>query len=168
MTFLKILGAGLIIASGGFLGFLKFSELKNHTRVLESLYACLGIVKNEIEQRQTSLPNAFSALEREKPECVGSFFFSVSQSIATGEPLQTAWGGQVEALPLNEEEKRALLPLGEVLGRFEARRQGREIEFARQSLAAYIDASKKREQQTGKNSLGLGVSVGAMIAIILM
>ena|GEM_PF-1324799 len=167
MTALKILGFVLVAASGGFFGYLKAEEIKNHTRILEALHAALGFIKNEIAFRQAPLPRVFSALSGDSATAVGQFFGNLAQTIEQ-EPFFDAWLGAVKKLPLKPDEQGALFPLGEVLGKYDAQKQGAEIEHAREAVLEYIERSKSREAQTGKNLAGLGLSLGATLAVILM
>ena len=167
MMLLKILGFVLVTASGGIFGYLKATEMKNHTRILEALHAALGFIKNEIAFRQAPLPRVFLELSGEKPVCVGRLFKNLAQKIEEM-PFLEVWRAEIEALPILPEEKNALYPLGEVLGKYDAQKQCAEIDLVRAAFLENIAKSKSREAQKGKNLAGLGLSLGATLAVILM
>jgi len=165
---IKLIGAALIVFSGGFFGYIKLAEMRSHTRILDAFALSLDVIKNEICERQTALPKIFETLSTKKPEALGDFYAKCSEAINNGELLHEVWSRQVLLLPLSENEKSALMPLSDVLGKFDPARQAASLLIARQSLEAHILQSKEKENRSGKNLLGLGISMGAMVAIILM
>ena len=85
------------------------------------------------------------------------------------EPFSVAWRRLVGELEkLTPEGRAALLPLGEVLGRYEARGQREAIAQARSALERERARAEGEKLRMGRVYQALGLSGGAFLVILLL
>lgn len=166
MSAAKLVGALLLTAAGALLGFERSARVKRRVSLLTALCAALGVMAEEISMLRTPLPELFARLAGRGPEETRSFFTSLCTD--GGEMLSGRWSACVNALPLGAEEREALHALGMSLGRYDARSQCAQIEYVLSQLRR--EAERARCERDGKAGtyLGLGLSLGAMAAVILL
>ena len=85
------------------------------------------------------------------------------------EPFPDAWRRLVTELEgLTPEGRAALLPLGEVLGRYEAQGQREAIAQARAALDRERERAEGEKLRMGRVYQALGLSGGAFLVILLL
>ena len=85
------------------------------------------------------------------------------------EPFPDAWRRLVAELEgLTPEGRAALLPLGEVLGRYEAQGQREAIAQARSALDRERERAEGEKLRMGRVYQALGLSGGAFLVILLL
>lgn len=89
--------------------------------------------------------------------------------LAQEERLELAWCGAVEesAFPLTVEEKRTILSLGTVLGRYDAQEQRQALYAARQRLEVQIVRAEEEKVRLGRMWSVLGISAGVLAVVLL-
>ena len=157
---LRLLGGALLALGGGLLGQTRLSELQRQRDALRALSAALGRLAAELELLQSPLGAAFSRLT----DC--PFFRQVAAGFLS-RPLETLWRETAAAQPLPEEARRALAPLGAILGRADAARQSAEIGLVRQRLTAAADELEREIAARGRRLPLLGAALGAIVAAVL-
>ena len=166
MTIAKVGGALLVTAAGAAAGLGKKYELRRRAAILSALVEALGLMEQEVATLQTPLPELFHALARDGPEETRAFFAAVAKK--TGQvPISVLWREQVDALPLGEQACKTLGALGMSLGRRDAERQAAEIALTRRRLDALLQREREELRVHGRTYTGLGLSLGAMLAIVL-
>ena len=84
-------------------------------------------------------------------------------------PFGESWRQAVDELELLSLDSRAaLLPLGEVLGRYEADSQRQALEHARQALEREEQRAQEERRRLGRVYQALGLSGGAFLVILLL
>ncbi len=115
---------------------------------------------------RTPLPELFARLAgRAGPELRG-FFAALSEP--DGRPVSGKWGECVDALPLLPEDRETLRSLSLSLGRYDAGSQCAQIELVRTQLERLAQEARCERDGRAKTYLGLGLSLGAMAAVILL
>lgn len=166
MSLMRIMGALLLVCAGAAVGLSKNLELKRRVRLLSALTAALGVMGEEIATLHTPLPELFHALAERGPEPLRAFFAGMEEETGS-RPLSELWEERTRSLPLSSEELDALRPLGMSLGRYDGDRQASEIGLVRTRLEALLEAGRAERDGRGRTYLGLGASLGAMLAVIL-
>lgn len=161
MQWLRLLGAGLLTAAGGMLGYAKKAELQRQKSALEQLCRALGRMACALTELQTPMPQLLKQLE----DC--PFFLLLSAGFGT-QPLETLWRRAAAVQPIPEPERRALAELGSVVGRCGARQQAAEMQLLRQRLAAGAEKAGQELARRGCRYAGLGAALGAMAAVLLL
>ena len=167
MTAAKVGGALLVTAAGAAAGLRKKTELRRRAELLSALVTALGLMEQEVAALQTPLPELFRTLARNGPEETRTFFASVA--MMTGlVPISVLWREQVDTLPLSGQAGITLAALGLSLGRCDADRQAAEITLTRRRLDSLLQQEREELRVHGRTYTGLGLSLGAMLAIILL
>ena len=166
MTAAKLSGALLVTAAGAAAGLRKKYELRRRAELLSALVTALGLMEQEVAALQTPLPELFRTLARDGPEETRAFFAAVATM--TGQvPISVLWRAQANMLALSEQALKTLAALGMSLGRSDADRQAAEIALTRRRLDGLLRQEREELRVHGRTYTGLGLSLGAMLAIIL-
>ena len=166
MTAAKLGGALLVTAAGAAAGLRKKQELRRRAALLSALVTALGLMEQEVAGLQTPLPELFRGLARDGPEETRDFFAALAEKIGLC-PVSVLWREQANALPLGEQECKTLTALGMSLGRRDADRQAAEIALTRRRMDLFLQHEREELRVHGRTYTGLGLSLGAMLAIIL-
>lgn len=166
MSAMKIIGALLLAGSGAALGFERSACVRRHVRLLAALTAALGVMGEEISLLRTPLPELFAGLAGRGPAQTRTFFASLSDT--DGRPLSERWSESVQALPLDGEARETLCALGMSLGRYDAGAQCAQIELTCAQLRRMTQEARIERDGRARTYVGLGLSLGAMLAVILL
>ena len=166
MTAAKVGGALLVTAAGAAAGLRKKYELRRRAELLSALVTALGLMEQEVAALQTPLPELFRTLARDGPEEMREFFAAVAEKTGLV-PISALWREQADALPLSGQAGKTLAALGMSLGRCDADRQAAEIALTRRHLDELLQQEREELRVHGRTYTGLGLSLGAMLAIIL-
>ena len=158
---LRLLGALLVTAAGGFGGHAVYKARRRRAWLLWELAAGLGRLADELELRAAPLGELFEHL-RDRP------FFAQLSTEFDGVSLAMTWNSAAMALPLDMESKTALAGLGELIGRCGAERQVKEIELVRRRLEEDASVLKRDLAGQGRTLTGLGAALGALITLLLL
>ena len=167
MTAAKVGGALLVTAAGAAAGLRKKTELRRRAELLSALMTALGLMEQEVAALQTPLPELFRTLARDGPEETRAFFASVATMTGLC-PISALWRKETNTLPLGEQAGKTLAALGMSLGRCDADRQAAEIALTRRRLDFALQQEREELRVHGRTYTGLGLSLGAMLAIILL
>lgn len=159
--------AGLLVLTGALLGMKRTWALKRRLSLLRDLDAALGLLHGEIATLCTPLPQAFRDLAERGPAAAAGFFALLAAKDADA-PLAAVWDRGLELLELDGRERQVLQPLGRVLGRYDAARQAAELELTREALSACARELEEEVKGRGRTYPGLGASLGAMLATLLL
>lgn len=166
MSAARISGALLLVIAGAALGLERSARVKRRVRLLAALGAALGVMAEEISMLRTPLPELFAQLSgRAGPELSG-FFAALSEP--DERPVSEKWSECVDALPLLPEERETLRSLSLSLGRYDAGSQCSQIELVRSQIERLTQEARCERDGKAKTYLGLGLSLGAMAAVILL
>lgn len=166
MSAARLSGALLLVIAGAALGLERSARVKRRVRLLSALGAALGVMAEEISMLRTPLPELFAQLAgRAGPE-LREFFATLSEP--DERLLSGKWGECVDALPLLPEERETLRSLSLSLGRYDAGSQCAQIELVRAQIERLAQEARIERDGKAKTYLGLGLSLGAMAAVILL
>ena len=156
----------LLILSGGAMGmFLQTRERRRRRETLGNLITALGRMEEEIRLMRTPLPRLLLRLSDEIPGDAGAFLGRVAESIRSGEPPETVWRREAEALPLKEQDRAALRTLN--FQGDETALCGAVALLVRQLLRSR-EEGEREETQEAKRSAALWASGAALLVILLI
>ena len=134
---IRVLGAGLIAAGCIWLGEKKARRLAMRANILHGLSLALEQMEREVQLRLLPLPALMNELSIRGDSLVRTFFQQVRDRM---ENLQDTtfdqiWSELTGDIPgLEEADRRILLPLGQILGRYDGPGQASSISFVRKEL----------------------------------
>ena len=168
---IRMVGAVLVAFGAAWIGLGAAAELGKQVRRLEALSAGLELLERELWERGSPLPQVMEALSSRTDEPARTLFARCARACTQLElePFSDAWRRLVGELEkLTPEGRAALLPLGEVLGRYEARGQREAIAQARSALERERARAEGEKLRMGRVYQALGLSGGAFLVILLL
>ena len=166
----KAAGAGLIILAFAYAGLLLVRTKKERIALLKALSDALSGLHAELGIRLTPLPEALSFLAQ-SGEASGAAFFSEVSSESFGElSFRERWclAADRELMCLTSDERNELKRLGTFLGTYELSEQLNAISLCR----AKLEHSRRRaeDELSGytRSCIGLCISFGILLAILLV
>ena len=126
--------------------------------------------ERELALRLTPLPQLMEELAHRTEEPARRLFSACRRALdgLERETFAHAWRRLTDQLPVSPEAKRALYPLGEVLGRYDGRGQQAAIAGARRELEGLRARAGEERLRLGKVYGALGVTAGAFLVILLL
>jgi len=139
-------------------------ERRAAQRTRRALAAAFEAMEAEIRALLTPFP---ALLRRDVGPEAGPFLQAVAASLRRGRSLCEAWSGAVDALPLPEEERAALAPLGARLGGDEEGVRA-ALKLAAEMLRAGYEEAERRRAQEERLTTALCLSAGLLLVILLI
>lgn len=164
---MKLLGSLCVFAAGAMAWYVQRQERRNRRNRLGELIAALDRMETEIRLARTPMPRLLERLAAERHGETAAFLAAVSRGLKGGEPPAAAWDRAVGALPLPEEEQRALLTLADSL-------QGDEesackvVSLARKTLQNSLKKLEDQRPDEDKRATALCFSAAALVVILLI
>ena len=168
---IRLLGAVLVASGAAWLGLRAAAELGRRVRRLECLSAGLELLERELWERGSPLPQVFEELSRRTEEPARTLFARGAEACGKleWEPFASAWRRLVTELEgISPQGRAILLPLGEVLGRYEARGQQEAIARARGLLEQERERAEGERRRMGRVYQALGLTGGGFLVILLL
>lgn len=169
---LHIMGAGLIIMAGGLLARFKTATLKVHIETLSALMTALQIMRSEIHVNLTPIREIITDLsESAHPRCRRLFSETANSLEVYGAPyFSHCWRAGIAQYAdiLTEREQNALFALGEILGRYDVSDECNAIERCILELNAGYESAKLRYSTDARLYAGMYLTIGCILAIILL
>jgi len=164
---LKLLGS-LLIASGGVMAWrFQMSERRRRRDALDDLQTAFRRMGEEVRMARTPLP---ALLERLAGGCgpeAAAFFTAVSRAAGEGEALSPAWRRAAAALPLDGEDKSAVLALGDEL-RGDEEKVCKAVSHAAWTLAKGAEKAERERPEKEKRAAALWFTASALLVILLL
>ena len=167
----RLIGAVLVAAGGGWLGFQAAAELRRGVRALEQMAEGLALLERELEMNAPPLSQLMARGAARGQGPARALFQGCVRGLdrLDREEFSALWRRLVrEQDGLTGEGQAILSPLGDTLGRYEAERQREALAAARrrlEALAARLEADSRRQ---GRVCQALGLSGGAFLVILLL
>ena len=160
---IRLMGAVLVAFGAAWLGLTAAAELGRKVRRLEQLSIGLELLERELWERGSPLPQVLEELSLRTGEPASTLFTQCAAVCGRldREPFPDGWRRLVTKLEgLTPEGRAALLPLGEVLGRYEAQGQREAIAQARAALDRERERAEGEKLRMGRVYQALGLSGG--------
>ena len=166
-----LLGAVLVAAGGALLGFQAAAGLRKRGRAVRQMEEGLALLERELE---LSAPPLSRLLERGAAHSQGparGLFQGCAQGLdrLDRESFSALWRRlTAEREELGVEGQAVLLPLGDTLGRCDARRQREALSATRRRLEELAVRQEADSRRQGRAYQALGLSGGAFLVILLL
>lgn len=162
---LKILGSVCILIAGGVVRSGCLRACRREMNLLRDLIAALEEIRNEIRLNRTPMPRILNRIEKRSSGDSAAFFRAVSSS--TAESLSLAWETEATALPLREEDVRAVVGMGKKLsGDEETICNG--ISLVCSQLQRTLSERQAKMEEVDKRNTALCFSASALLIILLI
>ncbi len=167
----KIVGAAMILAACGWVGFAMAAAYRREERSLQQLIQALEHMKSELSYTMPPLPELCKSAAA---GCSG-LIASVLQALATELDMQLA--PQAEACMQNALEKASnvpdsvrekLLQIGKSLGRFDLRGQLSGLEAAQELCRRDLEGLHSHREERIRSYQTLGLCAGAALVILFI
>jgi stage III sporulation protein AB len=171
---IRLLGAVLLVTACGSMGLSRSFELRRRVENLTALVSALELMRSEIGQLLTPLPELAERLSEEAPERARPLFTALLAGLPQlGElPFSRLWGDAVnlagDRLLLRRDERDALRTLGLSLGGSGAQEQEGAIHNCTARLSLYLASARAEAEGRCRLYTALGLSAGLLLAIVLL
>jgi stage III sporulation protein AB len=169
---LKLMGAFLLAGGAAYLGFSATARLERRVRTLRTLLGALELLERELSFRLTPMPALLERLAKQTRPPVSTFFARCLDGLSDlGErTLSDLWSEALESVPmdLGQEDLLILRELGGILGRYDGEGQGEALALAQARLGQCLTAAAEERTRLGRVYGALGLSIGALLVILLL
>jgi len=170
---IRLIGAVLITAGAAAWGLLGVFRLRSRVRSLNALVSALGVMKSEICERLTPMPELLKLLGNEATPPASLLFKNAAEKIPSlgSKPFSTLWNQAVHETPellLAPPEELALKELGLSLGRYDIGEQRSALQYAERRLGDYARKAETEREKNSKVHAFLGVAAGLFAVVILL
>lgn len=168
----KLLGAALVVGSAALIGNTMARNYSERPRQLAEIASAFAVLETEISYVRTPLAEALVRACGTR-RGVGTRVFRLaadlirSSELLPGEAWRTAVHRVYPWSALAPEDRDALLAFGETLGACGAEDQLRHLALARERLRANEVRARDEAERMARMWRYLGVTVGAMVALLL-
>ena len=166
---MHVVGAFLLILALSGFGFIRTLDLKQRPRELRMMIDAMALLRSDITSRMLPLPDALAHAGGACGGLARVLLISVTDRlISTSESFEEVWKSAVNQLSvLNKDDRAVLCRLGSHLGQFDAASQGSAIDACIISLKRNEVQACEYANQYSRLYTGLGLTLGAMLAVVL-
>ena len=166
----KWIGALLVIAGCGGVGFSMAWSHKREERLLRNLKGALDFMVCELQYRLTPLPELCRLVSAEQKNSVGQVFLWLSQELESQILPDVAYcmRNSLGKVDMPKRLQEGLLLLGQNLGRFDLEGQLKGMEMVRTYCDLELEALGKNREERLRSYQTLGLCAGAALAILFV
>lgn len=170
---IRYLGAALVIAATGSMGFMGVWRLKKRSEALEGLITSLQLMESEICSRMTPMREVLELLAQRAPQSVRGLYRRAYEDMNDlgRRSFYAIWKGAVlssRELRLREDEAQVLTELGLCLGRYDVREQAEAISRVRRRLEPALARAEEERRRDTKLHAFFGLASGLFAVILLL
>ena len=166
---IRALGAALVAFGALWAGWRAVEELRGRVRAAEAVIDGLELLEQELWERGTALPELLEDLSSRTREPASALFSRCARACRELDraPFGDSWRRlTAELAELSPEGRAALLPLGEVLGRYVADGQRAALKRAEEALERERERAEKERDRMGRVYQTLSLAGGAFLVIL--
>ncbi|MEA4895334.1 MAG: stage III sporulation protein AB [Oscillospiraceae bacterium] len=170
---MKAVGAVLLVCACTLFGIGQAKKLYLRRSCLAGTLDALRFIGAELKNGAVPIPEIFAELRR-LPDTVMHGFFETLCSKMDGigdESLSEIWSGCVmndRTISLSQRQRQELSRLGPYLGRYSETEQSDAISACAEHLEAELIRSSEKAREGAKLFTGLGLTLGLMLAAVLL
>lgn len=165
---MRLLGAALLTGAFVLAGLLGAGGLKRRARELEELMLTMELLGFELGRFRAPLPALCRQLSQHAPGC-GAACFRRLLLLTESRPELCFWQQWALAMePLAEPARGCLLPLGQILGRYEAAEEQAAVEACRRRLELLWQKARDDHSRNARVYVGLAACAGAVLSVMLL
>lgn len=170
---IRILGAVLITAGTAAWGIMGVMRLRNKVQSLRTIISALGMMKSEICDRLTPMPELLRQILNEASFPASQLYKNASDKMPTlgNKPFSFIWRQAVLGTPellLTPPEELVLTELGVCLGRYDVGEQRSAIQYAQRRMEEFLRNAEAERDKNSKVRAFLGVAAGIFAVVILL
>ena len=166
---IKVVGGAAVLFGCLAWGLRAGQKLRGRVRLLEEMSRALELIRRELSLNQTPLPRLMEVLSRTSGFPLTAQIFSCFQKVLEkGHGIMNAWQQALDQSDIREEEKRVLLALGQILGRYDAEGQEAAVERLCRELEQRIIRLREETGQMSRVYGVLGVTAGCFLVLMLV
>ena len=169
---IRLLGVFLLVGGCGALSVGAVGRLSGRVRDLGGLIVGLETLKQELQTSLDRLEPMLSAAAERTDGHARAFFQWCQKALRASEPeaFSVIWQAALEQVPLRLEpcDRTELRGLGPILGCYDADSQAAALDRAIRRLEIRWEEAQERRRSLGKVYGTLGLSAGAVLAILLI
>lgn len=168
---LKIVGAVLVIAGCGGIGFRIAANHRQEERNLRQLIGILDYMECELQYRLTPLPELCRQAAKEFPGVPGKVFLELALEMEAqiSPDVETCMSVSLKKMQrLSAMTREQMLLLGKSIGRFDMDGQIKGLEAVRQDCRRRLDELSKDRDTRLRSYQTLGLCAGAALAILFI
>ena len=170
---IKLFGAVLILSATAAFGLFGVFRLKNRVRSLGALNVSLELMKSELCERLTPMPELLEMLERDAPSPANLLFGQARQKLSELGNCSFAaiWKRAIRDTPellLTEQEAQVLGELGLSLGKYDVHEQLGAFTYTQRRMEEFYKKAAAEKENDAKLHAFFGVAAGAVAVIILI
>ena len=166
----KWIGAILIMAGCGTVGFSTAWSYRREERLLRSLKGALEFMACELQYRLTPLPELCRLVSGEQKNLVGQVFLYLAQELESQilPDVEECMNTCLENTELPGRLREGLKLLGQNLGRFDLEGQLKGMEMIRNYCNRELEIMGKNREERLRSYQTLGLCAGAALAILFV
>jgi stage III sporulation protein AB len=170
---IRFLGAVLITAGTAAWGILSVLRLRRRVRNLGAILSALDVLKSEICDRLTPMPDLLRQMAAEATYPASLLFKNASEKIEAlgSRPFSAIWSQAVQDTPellLKPPEELILTELGMSLGRYDIGEQRSSLAYAARRMEECRSRAEADRDKNSKVHGFLGVAAGLFVVVILL
>ena len=168
---LKIIGAILVIAGCGSVGFKITLNYKRDENALEQLVSILDFMHCQLQYRMTPLPSLCRQVATDYANMPGRIFeklateMELQSSISISQCMTSVLSGNGTIPPIT---RNRLIQLGNTMGRFDLEGQLKGLEAVRQECVQNLKEMRTNRDVRLRSYQTLGLCAGAALAILFI
>lgn len=170
---LKLVGAGITIASCTAMGVFVANNYSNRPKQLRELHHALGLLETEVSFALSALPHALSSVAAQTKGLCSELFRKTAERLEKGDAYFAgdAWCDVAKDLyafsSLCEPELEVILAFGKTLGTSDREDQLKHLQLAKERLLALEREAQEAAEKNARLSSYFGISLGLVVVAIL-
>ena len=166
---MRVWGAVLLPLAGLLLALAALRERTGRAKALEEWGEALALWGRELSFRQPDTGDLLAVLAQQGPPGPAPVFARAAEGLGEA-PFGEVWGQALseENSPLPPADRELLAALGGVLGRWDREEQRQGVEEVRTQLLRRAGETRAALREEGRTYTVLGLSAGALAAIVLL
>ena len=168
---MRMLGAVLVAAGCVWIGEKKARRLTARVQMLSSLSLSLEQMERELQLRLLPLPVLMEELSVRGDPLVRDLFRHARKALENLQEttFDQAWPVLIRDIPsLEESDRRLLLPLGQILGRYDGSGQAASLSLVRRELERQQEQARAESIRLGRVYRAVGAAGGGFLIILLL
>lgn len=168
---LNLLGALLIGMSSAITGYLVSTSLKNRCSTLRGLVHGIEVLQAEIVFKRSTAEVALRQCSVNATGVVREYFEHIATLLSRGSVVRSAFTDSyviIKNQGLSREDRELLRNLSGIIGRYDSYEQSLLLKNIKSLMLKQLDDSVEQYSQKGKLYGAIGVSVGLMLALIVV
>ncbi len=136
--------------------------------LLEDLVRAVEHLERELSLGQRPLPELLEQLSQQGGSAARAVFARCREGLDREEPFSRIWPMVLEQTALDAEQRRALEPLGWLLGRYDATGQGDSLTRLHRALEPVVERCRQDTARQVRLFSVLGVTAGGFLSLTLI